>query len=100
MQKSEYILILSEQYLYTIFFGKGIFMKEKAKGRYNEFPKENILDSYMNAVCSGDCTGLIPSGTCDCNEKFCNYKDLYSFSVPVKPENCCPETAEKTDKKQ
>ena len=100
MQKSEYILILPEQYLYTSFFGRGISMKEKPKVRYNEFPKEDILDSYMNAVCSGDCTGLIPSGNCDCNEKFCNYKDLYSFSVPVKPQNCRPETVNKADKEQ
>lgn len=76
------------QYLYKeILFGKEIVMNKKPKGGYNEFPEEEeIRDSYMNAVCSGDCTGLIPSGNCDCNEKFCNYKDLYSFSVPVKPE--------------
>lgn len=76
-------------------------MNKKPKGSYNEFPDdEAIKDSYMNAVCSGDCTGLIPSGNCDCNEKFCNYKDLYSFSVPVKPENCCSDTAKDMNKKQ
>lgn len=76
-------------------------MNKKPKGGYNEFPDdEAIKDSYMNAVCSGDCTGLIPSGNCDCNEKFCNYKDLYSFSVPEKPESCCSDTAKDMNKKQ
>ena len=83
----------------AVLFRKEIFMNDKSNGRYNEFPKdEAITDSYMNAVCSGDCTGLIPSGTCDCNEKFCNYKDLYSFSVPVKPENNCSKQTKNMNK--
>lgn len=59
--------------------------KEKKKDSVKRDEKE-LIQNYMPASSSGDCTGLIPADGNPTEEEFESYKEIYPFSVPKMPD--------------
>lgn len=58
--------------------------KNKASKRLKE-EEEFLMNNFIGtAASSGDCTGLVPSGSVDSSDEFNTYKDIYPYSVPIK----------------
>lgn len=55
--------------------------KKNIPNKYPNREEECFSGDYMSSASSSDCTGLIPSGSCDSEEKFQNYNDIYDFTV-------------------
>lgn len=53
----------------------------------DKFKKEEefLMNNFIGtAASSGDCTGLVPSGSVDSSDEFNTYKDIYPYCVPIK----------------
>lgn len=57
-------------------------MPKKEKKNSAGLNEKELIENYMPASSSGDCTGLIPAGGNPSAEEFKNYKEIYPFAVP------------------
>lgn len=56
--------------------------KKKARGSHNEFPLDDDM-TLTGAVSTGDCTGMVPSGSIDSAEKYECSSELRRFGAPT-----------------
>lgn len=61
-------------------------MPKKEKKNSGKINEKELMENYMPASSSGDCTGLIPADGNPSAEKFKNYKEICSFAVPKMPD--------------
>lgn len=65
---------------------KGIEVSKKEKKNSAHINEIELIENYMPASSSGDCTGLIPADGNPSREEFKNYKEIYPFAVPKMPD--------------
>lgn len=61
-------------------------MPEKEKNDSVKINEKELMENYMPASSSKDCTGLIPADGNPSEEEFKNYKEIYPFAVPKMPD--------------
>lgn len=61
-------------------------MSKKEKKNSGKINEKELMENYMPASSSGDCTGLIPADGNPSREEFKNYKEIYPFAVPKMPD--------------
>lgn len=61
-------------------------MKKGKKKDPARLEEKELMENYMPASSSKDCTGLIPANGDPSEEEFDNYKELYPFAVPKMPD--------------
>ncbi len=61
-------------------------MDKNKKSEQFKKEEEFLMKNYIGTASSGDCTGLIPSGSTDSSDEFDAYRDIYPFAVPSKKE--------------
>ena len=61
-------------------------MPRKEKKNSAHIDEKELMENYMPASSSGDCTGLIPADGNPSTQEFKNYKEIYPFAVPKMPD--------------
>lgn len=61
-------------------------MKKEKKKDSVKLDEKELMENYMPASSSKDCTGLIPADGNPSEEEFDSYKEICPFAVPKMPD--------------
>lgn len=72
----------------------------KIEKKKNSLKKEekDLMENFMPASSSMDCTGLIPADGNPSEDEFENYKEVLPFAVPKTPDEYDREETEKAER--